>query len=133
MALKFERKAQMYDALFSLAHAQCIPRGQKALVGAELDLAIQVVHLMRSSQFLLDIEGERMTNTTPGLHLEEYDIYYVNPDVPHAMYIGACVFMACVCCFGILSNSGVVVLFCNSPLVSSSKRIMWYRLVDRFV
>lgn len=46
--------------------------------------------------------------------------YHVSPDVLPEVYIAAACFMVFICCFGVTSNISVVILFCNSPLVSVS-------------
>ena len=44
--------------------------------------------------------------------------YEVSPAVPQFVYIMSCCFMAIICCFGVLANLSIFVLFYNSPLVS---------------
>lgn len=61
-----------------------------------------------------------MNNTTISANETSY---YISPDVLPEVYIAAACFMVCICCFGVISNVSVVILFLNSPLASGANCI----------
>ena len=67
-----------------------------------------------------DMEMNRITSENLSVSEQDsYEVSYeVSPAVPQFVYIMSCCFMAIICCFGVLANLSIFVLFYNSPLVS---------------